>query len=59
MEKMRPCKACGETVAKRAETCPKCGRQRPGGGVSSAVVITTALIGFAIVVYAFFRVATF
>jgi len=32
-------------VSKKAEACPSCGRQRPGGGVSMGVVILTGLVG--------------
>jgi hypothetical protein len=51
MANLKRCKDCGTEVSKRAETCPSCGRQRPGGGVSSAVVILTGLIGSAIAVW--------
>jgi len=59
METLKPCKSCGQSVSAKAEACPKCGRQRPGGGVSSGVMIVTVLIGAALVAYCMFRVATF
>ncbi len=42
---MKPCKECGNQVSTKAETCPNCGRQRPGGGVSGTVVLATVIIG--------------
>lgn len=43
------CADCGARVSKKAETCPGCGRQRPGGGVSAAVVLSTVIIGLAVI----------
>lgn len=45
-----PCKDCDAPVSRKAETCPHCGRQRPGGGVSGAVVTATVIIGGALVI---------
>lgn len=46
---VKPCKDCGTQVSTKAETCPTCGRQRPAGGVSGAVVVSTLLIGAALI----------
>lgn len=50
-----PCKDCGTQVSTRAEACPSCGRQRPGGGVSGSVVMATVIIGLAIVAFILWR----
>lgn len=42
---MTACKECGHQVSEKAEACPNCGRQRPGGGVSSTVVLSTVIVG--------------
>ena len=49
-ELLQPCKDCGHQVSKKAESCPNCGRQRPGGGVSMGVIILTGIIGVFIAV---------
>lgn len=49
------CADCGARVSKKAETCPGCGRQRPGGGVSAAVVLSTVILGLAVVGFMLWR----
>jgi uncharacterized protein (UPF0212 family) len=52
---MKKCKDCGTEVSAKAETCPKCGRGRPGGGVSSTVVLVTVLVALALFAFMFVR----
>jgi hypothetical protein len=52
---MKKCKDCGTEVSKKADTCPKCGRNRPGGGVGTNVALFTVLVVLALVAFMFVR----
>ena len=44
MEKMKPCKACGEQIAKSAKTCPKCGAKQGGKVLPIVIAVIVVLI---------------
>jgi RNA polymerase subunit RPABC4/transcription elongation factor Spt4 len=58
MASLTSCKDCGTEVSAKADACPKCGRARPGGGVSGTVVLATVLIAIALVAFMLWRASS-
>ncbi len=52
---LRPCPACGHTVAKTAETCPNCGAPLPGPArIGNAIASLLAAAAFAYMAWVLF-----
>ena len=48
-KKMKPCKTCGEMIAKNAKVCPKCGAKQKGhAGIIIVAVVVIILAVFAL-----------
>lgn len=50
MDKLRPCRVCGHSIAPSAETCPRCGATRPWPLKGSEIVWRLSIPGILVAV---------
>jgi len=43
MSAMKPCRACGQAIAKNAKTCPHCGQPNQIGTIAGLVILIAIL----------------